>query len=413
MTSSTAVFHLLPITIESVSLPFGQLQLDMTSDDWDAISKLTNLRRLLFCISSSFGVLEAQKLPRSLEKLQIFTQDGAKEESRCIEILKALPPHLQELDVDGMWPKSISPNVAKNMPITLKNIGIRKILPESVAFLPENMEDLLIAPYSDLTLISAFPPKLLDLTITHIRDSLVDKLPISLECLDIRTELADELLSRLPIHLTSLRFSWALGSSKDLSALFQALPRTLTSLTAAPTSRNPTTRAALIPAPSSSSLLLPRSLKKLDIGYLDFSVSSLADWICGLPTGLTSFVATINGIQHGAFSAFRTLSALDSLMIGVLNSPIRDWADYVEFGSLPRRLTSLTVNDWENHLRESKITNESLRGAPKSLRFLTLPPCPRLTKECLAYLPNLRRFNIGGKVETELAKMIANLSNDD
>jgi hypothetical protein len=396
------IFHLVPLDIEEIILERGSSILCPTLDDWTAISRLTYLKRLSFEVGGFLQREHAELIPRSVEDLYLKNAWGFTTSARTVEFMQALPKNLKKLG--GVWPsRDIVQEVAQNMPRTLEVAYDSRIIPDGIAKLPDKFTRLEIPITADLLLVSSFPSNLRFLKVANLPIALLKLLPDGLETLEssnTRLVITTELAKALPKGLTSLEIKSAFNpipSDCDLELLFEALPPRLTSLIS---SADPVqSRAEKIVCSSTtakSSLLLPRSLYKIHIGYLDFVDDQAAEWILGLPTRLTSLEIMVLRLQNGMLSSFASLAQLENLAVHVANAPEGGWAHHVNFGKLPRKLQKLRLMDSQNDkTKNSLLANESLKGSPKYLTDLFLPDSPFLTEKCLVHLPNVEWLCFG------------------
>jgi hypothetical protein len=395
------ILQLLPSGIEHLKIFLSVLEYFRFSEEhWRSLSKFKNLKCLFLPVCGLFTIEYAQLIPRSVEKLNLgFIY--SRTEDWCIELLKsgALPPKLKILE--GIWPSETIPiDIAKHLPCTVEKIGDQAYDPETVSHLPHSIREARIKK-GNLALLSTFPSSLRHLSLPMLPHSLAKKLPHSLQSLVIRTEeleLSLETFELLPRNLTELDSHWTPGDDTSVEQLFQVLPSTLTNLNL--TAFAGVAEKVSFPTPSHSSLFLPRVMKTLEIECLDFSSSSMAEWINGLPKTLTMLSIFVNHLQNDSFSSLGELSALDRLDIVVQNHPKEGWASILkDCRSLPRKLTSLHLksrllnsDQTMSKFYLSDIKNSTFKYAPLSLRRINVPRSPHLNKDCLVYLPNLEVF---------------------
>jgi hypothetical protein len=360
-------------------------------DNWSGLARLKNLKFLECPVNGLFDVEKALMIPRSVESLKLphIKNDPTAEWS--IGILKALPQNIRQLD--GIWPDKITAAIAQSMPRTLSRISNLRVLPEAVSFLPDACHEFELLPNGEdpHSLISAFPSKLSSLYLTRLSPSLAEKFPTHLKSIVILSTdemLSTEVLQNLPRNLTSLQQFASFPEHSDLDQVFKALPPSLIELAVPPA------RMFNLLAPSSSSRYLPRTLKTIEMGCLDFSNSNMAEWILGLPKTLECMKIWINRPQQGAFTSFKHLTSLTRLQIAVRDKPEGGWARHLDFPSLPRSLTFLRIFSGP-HAGDSDISDETLMGAPPLLTTIQLPASPLLTKECLVHLPKVSDFTAG------------------
>jgi hypothetical protein len=374
--------------------------------DWTAISRLKMLRVLSICtLQSSFGAEEARLVPLSLQDLVLgCANTTANTETECVEILKALPPTIRKLDVDGLWPSSISATVAQSMPRSLCALFHRNVAAEAVAFLPDPITSLDVGSLTDNSAISSFPARLRSLTLEYLPDSLAEKLPSQLRSIAVRREISREAVSKLPRSVVQIIFPWLSSANRDIGSLFKALPPALERLKIYKILGTP---SAPVPTPSDSSLNLPRSMMSFECVDLDFYGSSLSEWILGLPPRLSSLELFLPQLQKGMMKAVGALSSLSTLLINLFQPPSGGWAQHFNCASLPRSLTYLNLSNTKIPKEASDITDDSFIGAPPGLRRLAIPHAPLLTENCLLHLPSVRILNIqGGPTNPELASRI-------
>jgi hypothetical protein len=384
------LIHLFPLGMEHLSIS-GYASATLT-DHWTAISKFKSLRFLQLPIYFCIELEQAQLIPRSLEKLFLENMNvsGLSEES-LLEILQALPQNLRE--VVGIWPMDISIPIAKHMPRTLEYGNLSIMLPEVVSFLPDSLTELMIR-IGDYSCIASLPKRLQSLHLDGSICPLIDKLPLGLTSLTVNDEILNpEIASKLPPNLTMWSSSHLSKPIENIEDVFKALPATMTSLDARPVRWSPAD-AIRVPTSSTSSLHLPRHMKKLQLDFLDFSSSNLSEWVLGMPSNLKELLLSIDELQIGAFASFSTLPALNTLSIDVMKTPKGGWSQYIDFRSLPRNLSRLTVSDSDPEFDASDLTNDTFVGAPISLTSITLPNSPLVTEDCLQYISRVKRLAI-------------------
>jgi hypothetical protein len=258
------------------------------------------------------------------------------------------------------------------------------------------------SPGPPLQLISTFPSKLKSLEIPTFDISLAEKFPIGLKTLKItgtKTVLTGELLEKIPKNLTELELMASynpIPPNCDLALLFKALPQSLTLLFLTGEQPRSESDAEFVscPTPTQSSLLLPRSITKLKMGYLNFSESRMSDWILGLPTGLVALRLLIPSPYMDMFSSLRCLYHLKWLSVQVWKAPEGGWAQYTSFNSLPRKLEQIHLSEVNDSSSNSLFTDDSFKGAPRYLQDISIPASPFLTEACLVHLPHLQWLQI-------------------
>jgi hypothetical protein len=287
----------------------------------------------------------------------------------------------------GILPSVITLSVAQNLPKTLTAAGYLKFSPESISYLPDVIQAIDMRTPGDLSLIKTFPSRLVELRLNNLPLFLLDTLPNSLKLLVIfnsKFELTPEIAQKLPRNLTSLAIPKAENPLTNLEQVFEGLPMAFSILRAAPQAE----KDALlpIPTPSDSSLLLPRNMRRMEIGCLDFAENNAIEWLHGLPTGLRFLSLTINHLKRGMFTALGRLNGLHWLCIITKHSPSDGWAKCLDFPSLPRqRLVVLKFYSMESE--SSDITNDTFSGAPLGLHSMTIPKSLLLTRDCQAHIP--------------------------
>jgi hypothetical protein len=388
----TRVFHLVPSTIKILMVSCrapnsGRMKLD----DWIAISAFNDLECLGF--NHSYGVEEALLLPRGLKQLSVTNPQpfGATDEW-CIELLKALPQNLELLE--GLWPPVITPAIAKNIPRAVKTTLGASIAPQAVSFLPNSIIDVEVTQKAGIELILSFPSNLHRLRLPELPRTLAEKLPNGLKSLQLEGKhavLSAETVEILPRGLTNLTLSLANNPMSDIDGVLEALPPALTEFSAFPPVHEWDPVIVAVPTSSKSSQFIPRCMAELGIGCLDFSESSMAKWILGLPTNLYYLRLRVKYLQNDAFSTIGQLYALTDLEISALNTPEVGWARFLQFDTLPQKWSSFILEDLSEEFKESNgsdIADNSLRGAPQTLQHLSLPRSPLLTEYGLAlHLP--------------------------
>jgi hypothetical protein len=341
----------------------------------------------------AFEIEDALLLPRSLEELFLSSITVGNDKWR-LGILNALPPNLKRLE--GIWEPFVSSQWIQNVPKTLETIEDIKFAPNDVQYLPESFTELALDD-DNLDVISAFPPNLKTLDLYFLPDSIIEKLPNQLRSLSVAgITWSGEIVSKLPRDLTTISTYWATVSIGAVEPLFKALSATLTSLQAYPAGLPPADEKLIVgvPTPSQSSLLLPRSMKHLEIGTLGFLENTMAEWILGLPKRLVELKLSITDFQPGIFKSLGHLHYLKTFDVVVFHSPFGGWAQHLIFKELPRNIKSFRILDKGDGDANPDITNDCFIGAPLSLRLLTIPDYVShlLSKECLLHLPFLDGF---------------------
>jgi hypothetical protein len=389
------VFRFLPIGIERVTFRSrcGTLA---EADRWSSLSKLINLKSLDVSVRGPFSIELAQMLPRSIEELHLaHIYTGL--ETWCVDLLKskALPPRIRKMT--GVC-RGINTAVAQNLPETLELMGNPQIAPGIIPHLPNNISMVHVSSTGDLGNISSFPSNASEILLPHLTHSLAKRLPKGLKSLTIHHSLIGiplEAFSILPTNLTALDTYWTPNPSTNIEGFLKVLPRTLTCLKLSVVGR--TESEIFFPTPSQSSLHLPRCMEILEIGHMDFSGCSMADWILGLPRSLTLLGISVRDLQKDTFPAFGILPSLNTLKIEVENPPEDGWASKLDFKFLPRSLTeirlkqtpSLQPHTMQPLHHSSDITNETFRGAPMRLKVLEIPKSPKINRGCLVHLPRI------------------------
>jgi hypothetical protein len=380
------VFHILPPEITKIAIS-ETVYCYPKGEDWTALSALSSLKSFSMDVHGQFMFEQAQKIPRSVESLDLRKIKSGITESWCIDILRGLPPNLTALD--GIWPDDITPEVVQHMPRGLIQTD-KHIPPKAVSFLPESICELQISQ-GDVSVISTFPSRLLTLKLPDITLELVEKLPIRLEYLGIRKvsfTLTADLVEKLPRTLLKLHAIRSYQPLREVEEVFKALPPTLTVLRAYPFFPDKDIRT--VAAPSISSQYIPRCMRDLRLGFLDFFGEKLSEWILGLPTSLTTLKIGVNYLQVGWFASISNLHFLKSLEITVVNSFDGQWSQFLHFPSFPRSLKILDFSALDfTHDHTSDISNDSFIGAPPSLTEIRLPHSPLITRDCLDHLPAL------------------------
>jgi hypothetical protein len=404
------LFHLVSPGIEKISVRVLQsLNTPFSEEDWNALSKLGgggSLKFLEFPVWGPLNVDQVRRIPRSVEVLKL-SQVFLNTKEWCIEMLQsgALSPKLKTLH--GIWPLMPIPiDVAQNLPKTLQRVGNHAIAPESISHLPDSMVDIKVGFIGDFPNDVRCPENLQHLNLPSITLSMIKILPNGLQSLKIHTSRAEftiEMIEILPRNLTELTAPWTQPKATNVELLFKALPSALKYLDISSYTKEGPARSKPVSAPATthSSLSLPRGLEYLKIETLDFLESDMGEWINGLPSNLTIFRFGIKDLQIGALSFLSHLTALNQLSVTAKNFPNGGWAQFLDFGALPRKLTDLrfrtdpavdpattTVGRPIPHTC-SGITDETLRGAPPRLRTLNLPGSPLLTQECLIHIPHV------------------------
>jgi hypothetical protein len=384
----------LPLGVRHLHISHRGSAFNYDAEAWTSLSKLTNLKVLEFS-PIYFDLAEARLLPRFLEELTLLFFHPSWSDEILIQLFEALPPNLTRLG--GMLAPDMSPTIAQKLPRYLHSFDV-SVQYGSVSYLPDSMTALeIVGEYSSVSAMVDFsiPTKIRTLQLHTWDESLIEKLPIGLQ--ELWVDIGDSLLtldgvSKLPRNMTSF---WINGSRinpiGDTGLTFKALPPTLTLLEAFQDGS-----VVWTSIPSDSSLYLPRGMKTLKMGCLDFSGCNMAQWVLGLPNRLVTLKLMIMELQRGVFTSLGMLSCLNSLTIEVLNSPEGGWSQYLDFKSLPPSLSFLTLEACDD-FEESDISNDTFLGAPRSLIELSIPFSPLITKECLARLPKDCILSVGGQ----------------
>jgi hypothetical protein len=397
----SSLFEILPDQLEELVISselIGGLYIELK--DWALLSKLSSLKRICFEMEGGFDREAAQLLPRTLEKLILLGKLKKLQESSVIEILKELPKNLKVLT--GILPSTTTLNIAKNLPRNLEGILRGKVEPAAVAYIPDKVTWIEIASNLDVDLISSFPAFLRYLVLPHVSPLIFDRLPSHLTELtihDSETVLTAAEIKKLPSSLTVLSNrcpvdNWAL--------ILEALPPKLSSLSWGPNTHAPLWEDIVPqPMPTQASLLLPRGLKHLSLGYLDFSEGNMAEWILGLPTGLVSLSIDVLQPQKGICTSIGFLTQLDTLTIRTKTTPEGGWAPYLDMASLPRSLAELSLLQnvyTQANTNTSNITDESFFGAPPALNIVTIPTSTITQNGVFSHLPKRARlyFDVAG-----------------
>jgi hypothetical protein len=366
------MLYLFPPTIEEISFYTPLTRHSLKTGEWNALSKLNSLMSLTCYVNGVFGKKEASLLPRSLEELVMSQVESYIYESDWIEMANALPKTIKIMS--GIHPFALSLPIIENLPRALQKINHIQYSPEWIHLLPDSYTDLQVSS-GDHSLIASFPSNLKSLSLLGIAEGLLEKIPTQLQSLrltKVNVKLSGEIVSKLPRSLTSLVANWAQDPIEAIEPLFLAFPPALTSFRAAlphsyrahgdftPQNYHP------VPTPSQSSLLLPRCLKTLEIGCLDFSEGGLTDWILGLPRSLAILSLTLTRLQSGLFTSLGALDSLVNFSIATDRTPIGGWQQHLNFGSLPLSLLKITISS--SGLSASDIPRHLFVGTPLALR---------------------------------------------
>jgi hypothetical protein len=376
------------------------LDLSMSLGDWTFIAAMKGLKQLFILGLEDLEVSAVQLLPRSIERLRLEFQMWEVDESWWVEILKAMPSNLKQISGFPSFHHMTAP-IAKILPRTLDTITSAIISPDAISHLPQKIQTLNLGSIVGLGNISAFPATIQTLRLPMLSTELADKLPPLLQALWLYNHehglgITHRLVDRLPRNLTSL--SAVLREDSNLALLFNALPPKISFLSLRTCSVEG--EFETIQTPSNSSLHLPTSLATIDLGFLDFlSDVSMEEWVLGLPTTLRDLKLHVKHLQKGGITSLSRLTNLNSLSLTVLNSPKGGWAGHLDLGSLPRKMVELSfydqemeIDDDDDDVSRTDITNESFVGAPLSIRSLRLPNSPLLTKDLLIHPPHLDEF---------------------
>jgi hypothetical protein len=392
--------------IEKIKVTTKTEDVTLCKEDWIAMGKLSSLKRIGFPLRGPFTVEAARHLPRTLEEIY-FTNVYRGSESQCLEILKSGFSPQKIRIFQGIWPDDyITESIAQNLPKSIEKLGRVRVAPENVIHLPDNINQLIVGLRGGLSDISSFPSNLRHLTLPLLPLSIIPKLPCLLESLTInKPNMAHpiEALSNLPQTLTSLDVCWTCSPETNVEVGLKSLRmnHSLTSLRLSAFEENGKMRSFSVSSHSSDHL--PRGLESLDLRCMDFSQSNMAEWILGLPKGLSYLNMAVNDLQLGAFSSFRALPSLDCLTLVVQDRPKGGWARYLDFASLPRKLTMLSITQSTTYDQEpvtnlasfgafkssADITNDTFKGSPLNLTSLTIPASPLINEGCLVHLPKI------------------------
>jgi hypothetical protein len=301
----------------------------------------------------------------------------------------------------GFFPLEITPDIVSDLPRNVEMLyceGVEpfSFTPDAVVLAPENFIRVFVQECSFLELermSSPFPPHILHLSVAHLPESLLLKLPAELQTLiidDEEVKLNADLVSLLPRNLTELHIDSPLYPVDDAKAVFKALPRTLTSLRLLPGPDGDMTEDPYLSDTSiDSSQFLPPCLKTLEIGDLDINGPDLAQWILGMPKSLTRFSLCVDRLAMNSFGTLGSLTCLEYLSIEFKIYGEYGWSQCIALGDLPRNLTTMNLEED----RKRDLTDEFFTEAPPSLTSMRLPISPLLTKECLSFLPNLEEIH--------------------
>jgi hypothetical protein len=385
--------HLLPPDIEHLKITrLGRGVESLSIEDWKAISRLTKLESLYLGYYGRFGVKSAEMLPRSLKSLIFSGSIGIKNEALCIDILRALPPSLTQLN--GIWPKrEVTQMIAQNLPRNLRELGLdywTHVVPLGVASLPDSITRLdIYATVEEYEHLTSLPASLTALKVNQLPERLFGLLPAHLQSLHVDglqglLKISSEMIEKLPRGLKTWEVPY--GEMRDEESDCRALPPSLTKLLWSPSSS--------WGAPHNAQHL-PRTLKHLNMNLprsqLDEPHCDWATWILGLPSSLTKLEFSPQYLLPSAFEAFGTLPNLEVLEVVVWREQKEGWAKEFLFSTLPRQLTYLKLVDMGTHFNSTQdcgITYRNLKGSPPSLTVLSIPRC-KVTGGDLASFSNL------------------------
>jgi hypothetical protein len=398
----TCVFSLLPLGCETLALYRTSASGKRISDEeWRVLGQV-QLKSLQVSVLQPFTAQQASWLPQTLEKLILQRIEPALKDEECISIAKELPQKLRFLE--GVWPRSLTPEFTKALPRTLEIQKEVNVCPESVAFLPSQTKELHFTPGLNLSIISGFPSQLQDLTIPELTDHLASLLPHSLKCLrisEICTTLTGTMINLMPRNLRSLSFNTYSPRPFDTVASLKNLPPSIEVLTMYCTDSPPNKLTGEYPLlmPSESSLWLPSRLTKLKLSTIDLSESNMSQWFEGLPKSLVVLELVLISLSKDALGPLQHFTSLTRLFITSVRVPDGTWAQYL--ASLPPKLTDLSFTDLASPAVPATINNHSFLNVPKSLQRIFLPPSPSLTAQCLVHLPNIQGFFFHPSVKPE------------
>jgi hypothetical protein len=359
---------------------------NISDEEWTALSQI-ELNHLDCSAPENFDAQHAQRLPKTLQSLSLRMNRPFREDWSC-SVLQALPQKLKYLY--GVWGRVITVAIAQAMPRSLEMTLQEAIDPEAVAYLPYNILGVRLAEDCDLGLIRSFPSRLAHLRTPDLPNSIASILPHGLNGLTLEhneAKLTQAIIGLLPTNLLSLRINSASRGPFDRWEDLEALPKGLNSLRlVSQYSKERRNDLVRLPTASHTSQCLPRTLKNLSLGCLDIPPSAFSDWIGGLPTNLQTLHLLVSALPREATSAFRGLSNLHLLEIGVLDSPEGGWSQVLQ--NLPENLGYLACFD-HGSSGPTDITNMVFKHLPRTLWCLILPDSPQLDRECLSNLPAL------------------------
>jgi hypothetical protein len=382
-------WHLLPDTLIHLSTRFSSGDTSVYSWNWSALPRQL---RSLSVSCPDFDESVSVQLPPALEVLEISSSF----EAHSISLLKSLPPQLKCL-VMIVFEASISPEIAKVLPRSLKGCLFSAVDSDAVHLLPAGITEIQVISSSEEKhhqQIMMIEPNenplnvwstLVHLTVTVLHPHIAKLLPANLKTLEIDGgSLNHDLMSLLPKNLIIFGTSQGalrprIGKLLVDSVHWGLLPRHLTSLSIAVES---------LELSYESSSLLPRNLQTLELECLSIDSS---EWFVNLPPTLTSFTLKAQELPPQTDETISVaLPHLGYLSIAVTSVSGCKVEQLIQ--NLPRRLVTFSF-DIKDEKGSCQVSEKDISRLPPSLTQLHLPDSPNLQsfnwETCPPYLVSL------------------------
>jgi hypothetical protein len=397
-------------------------QYKISVDSWKYLSVRTPNLTSLNIFAPDFSSTHAKSLPiNSLQSLTIIGRPRIKTSQEACEIIRPLSLSTSLTSMSGLWPESVTPEVAKLLPRGL-NCGVYvKIAHDAAHLFPTNVSNMRLATTIDsdeeeddnddtaynerlkaeIAAINKIQglPRLNHLSIYTLTSTLLSHLPPTLEGLSLVTlKFGDEedgakLISQLP---RSLRAIWVNDGRNDrVFELWKHLPTYLEELDLLPFERHESNyKSRFMTFPPYSSLGLPRHLTSFCIGLFTIEDSK---WFDNLPRTLETLKIALKETPSDSFQrlelACPSLTHLETSWIQCLD----DFPRFLEtlprtlrichFTILPMSMKDSLISTVPISITANMINDEHLHNLPPKLKKLRLPTCPSVTGSCAKKLP--------------------------
>jgi hypothetical protein len=375
------LFSTLPESLQKLYLTGDGVKTSLSEQDWTMIPRdLDSFTLETFEVP----IEKLYALPNTLKKLR-FNGMRTRTIEKAIEILKALPPSLEE--IWGIYPGVITAEIAALLPRSSKQMLYEEMSWDAIPLLPPGMGRVRVPATPVPSFIKSLPP-VEGVAVPRLTTELAAIFPPGMNSLTIDAFTAPrEAIALLPRGIT---FIIAMRDAlfEDVES-WKDLPPELKTMDVMPITIR-SDGENWIPVPPESSGWFPSTLAEITIGDLDITKS---DWFSHFPPTLETLkVATKDlpkkSLQKLSASGLRLLRVLEFKLRSI---PRHGVAIFVR--TMPRTLTGFSFQLTDDRDVETDIANSDVMDLPVAITDLELPNTPKITSECYSYLPEyLRTF---------------------